>query len=211
MSGNQEFWDGIAKRYAKSPVWNEDAYAHTLERVASYLRPNHRVLELGAGTGTTAIKLAPGVGAICASDLSPEMLKIARTRAEEAGVENLTTAQGSIETAPEGPFDVVMAMNLFHLAEDLEGAMAQVSARLPEGGLFISKTPCLKDATGFKWRAMLLAVPLAQLLRKAPPFVGKLRVSDMDSAVEAAGFEIIETGNFPANPPSHFIVARKRS
>ena len=59
LSKETQFWDRIAPRYAKSPVRDQAAYEHTLDRVAHYLRPEHQVLELGCGTGTTAVHLAP--------------------------------------------------------------------------------------------------------------------------------------------------------
>ena len=211
MADDQTFWDKIADRYAASPVRDPAAYAHTLDRVRAHLRSDHSVLELGAGTGSTAVTLAPEVAAICASDLSPAMLKIAKGRADAAGLVNMTTAVGAVSAAPDGPFDVVLGMNLFHLLPDLDAAFADVAARVCDGGLFISKTPCLWDMTGWKWRLMMLALPVAQLFGKAPSVVQKYAVAQVDQAVEAAGFEIIETGNFPADPPSRFIVARKRS
>lgn len=206
---DQVFWNKLAKRYAASPVRDEAAYEHTLARVRAYLEPDHTVLELGAGTGTTAVKLAPHVKSICASDLSSEMLEIAKERA--AGVENVTVAVGAVEEAPEGPFDVVIAMNLFHLLPDLDAALRAAYQRLPEGGVFISKTPCLKDMKSLKWRLMLRALPLLRLFHKAPSVVRSYSVAEMDEAVARAGFEMVETGIFPADPPSRFIVARKRS
>ena len=57
---------------------------------------------------------------------------------------------------------------------------------------------------------LALALPVMQLFGRAPAVVHQLNVAELETAVEAAGFEIIETGNFPARPTSRFLVARRR-
>jgi len=74
------FWDGIAKHYAASPIKDIASYEFTLQRTRSYLRPQDKVLEIGAGTGSTALLLASSVAHITATDLSAEMIKLARPR-----------------------------------------------------------------------------------------------------------------------------------
>lgn len=210
MSTDRAFWNKIAPRYAKSAIRDEAAYAYTLERVVSHLDRDQQVLELGCGTGTTAIKLAPNVARLTATDLAPAMLEIGKTRAAEAGVGNLEFLAADVLAAPQGPFDVVMGFNLFHLVEDLDEAMAGVAKRLSAGGLFISKTPCLADTpSALKKAVFRVLVPALRWIGKAPRIVNFLRIAKLEQAMEKAGFEIIETGNFPADPPSRFIVARR--
>ena len=205
-----QFWDRIAEKYAKSPVRDEAAYARTLERTRAHLGTSDRVLELGCGTGTTALKLADAVGQMTGTDLAPGMIEIARRRAAEAEAQNVTFDVAPVETLPEGPFDVAMAFNLLHLVRDLDGALAQVHDRLRPGGLFISKTVCLKGAGMPLWMsALLCALPVMKLVGKAPSVVHRFSVTALEDAVTRAGFEIIETGNYPAKPISRFIVARK--
>ena len=211
LSKETQFWDRIAPRYAKSPVRDQAAYEHTLDRVAHYLRPEHQVLELGCGTGTTAVHLAPKAAHVTATDLSSAMIEIGKSRAKEADVQNISFQACAPETAPKGPFDVVMGFNLLHLIPDIDAALTEIAARVPPGGLFISKTPCLAQGGGLGMQLMLaLALPLMQLFGRAPAVVHRLGVTELETAVEAAGFEIIETGNFPARPTSRFLVARRR-
>jgi SAM-dependent methyltransferase len=65
-------------------------------------QPGHTVLELAAGTGDTGLLAAeliePGGTLIC-SDFSPEMLAVARRRAEELGIENVRFKQIDAETS----------------------------------------------------------------------------------------------------------------
>ena len=64
------FWDRIAPKYAKSPVRDQQAYEATLARTRSYLGAEDKVLELGCGTGSTALILADAVAEYTATDLS---------------------------------------------------------------------------------------------------------------------------------------------
>jgi ubiquinone/menaquinone biosynthesis C-methylase UbiE len=65
-------------------------------------QPGHTVLELAAGTGDTGLLAAeliePGGTLIC-SDFSPEMLAVARRRADELGVANVRFKQIDAETS----------------------------------------------------------------------------------------------------------------
>ena len=54
MVSSEAFWDGVADKYAKTPIPDEADYAYTLERVRAHLKPGDRVLEIGCGTGSTA-------------------------------------------------------------------------------------------------------------------------------------------------------------
>ncbi len=213
MIGSESFWDRQAERYAKSPVSDEAAYAFTLERVRDHLRPTDRVLELGCGTGTTALKLADAVAEITASDISGEMVRIGADKAAAEGVENVRFvkgAPGDAALAEGGPYDVVMAFNLLHLVDDLPRALSEIATLVKPGGLFISKTFC-RPGPGegtLEYRFMRVLVPAMQMVGKAP-HVAFMPIATLEAEIEAAGFNILETGNYPARPPRRFVVARR--
>ena len=56
------FWNRVARRYAAMPMRNPDAWEETLARVTARLSPTDRVLELGCGTGSTALPPRPPRG-----------------------------------------------------------------------------------------------------------------------------------------------------
>ena len=84
-ANDARFWDRIARKYAADPIADMAGYERTLERTRHFLQSDHIVFELGCGTGTTALKLAPAVGRILATDVSSEMISIAREKAAGEG------------------------------------------------------------------------------------------------------------------------------
>ena len=208
-----QFWDGVAAKYAKSPISDMDAYTYSLDRTRSYLTPDDRVLEVGCGTGSTALLLAENAGHITASDLSANMIRIAEGKARDQGVANVSFVTADVMDDALGigsePYDVVMALNLLHLLRDLPGTIGRIHGLLKPGGLFISKTICpFGKAMPLKYRFLKLLVPVMQLVGKAP-YVNFMTIETLEDAITAGGFKIIETGNYPASPPSRYVVARK--
>ena len=211
MQDAAQFWDKTARSYAKSPIRDMDSYTHTLNRTRSYLKPSDRVLELGCGTGSTALLLAENVDHITASDLSEKMIQVGRDKASEQGISNVNFLRSDVlgSAIDAGPYDVVMAFNLIHLLENPRAAIARVNQLLEPGGLFISKTVCTPGAgLPFKFKLMLLLLPIMQWLGKAP-FVNFMDIEELEAMVRKEGFEIMEAGNYPAAPPSRYIVAKK--
>lgn len=202
------FWDKLARRYAASPIDKPEAYEATLALVSKYLMPDMRVLEMGCGTGTTALRLAPRVAAWHGTDLSSEMIAIAREKAAAEGAPGVSfsTLGAFGPPAPGAPHDAVLAMNLLHLvAGPLQYIFADLAARVRPGGLVITKTPALTEY-GVLPR---LAVPLMRLFGKAPSHVGFHSIADLDAGARAAGLEILETANQPEGKPKRVIVARR--
>lgn len=213
MIQHAAFWDKAAPKYAKSQIADQAAYEHTLGRTRTYLNVNDSVLELGCGTGSTALLLAPDVKHITAFDISTGMLNIAKEKAAQAGVDNLSFQVGA-DVPTQGQYDVVMGYSLFHLVPDMEKRFSQIYELLPKGGYFISKTVCLEDLGAgiggrLKSLAIRIAIPVMQRFGKAP-YVRCFTAKELEYAVTAAGFAIIESGNHPKGPPpARYIVARK--
>ena len=55
------FWDRYARKYAAHAIKDMAGYQRTVERTRHYLKKTDRVIEIGCGTGTTALTLAPSV------------------------------------------------------------------------------------------------------------------------------------------------------
>ncbi|KAH8896326.1 UbiE/COQ5 family methyltransferase [Thozetella sp. PMI_491] len=210
------FWDKASGKYSKSPIADQAGYERTLDKTRHLLSPDASVLELGCGTGGTAMHLASGVRCYLGTDISPKMIEIANSKnvADEmipalefrtATAESLAV-DAETETAP--PFDAVLAFNYLHLVRDLPGTLRSINKLLVPDGLFISKTPCVRDM-----KVGLIFLPLLPLMRfiGLAPFVTVFSAEEVRKQIEAADFEIVAmeyhaTGNPDTRP---YIVAKK--
>lgn len=200
------FWDCRAAAYAKKPVPDAEAYERTLERVRAYLTPNDRVLELGCGTGTTALKLARSAREILATDYSAEMIGIATAKARVAEVTHVRFQQCTAVDSTLGAesFDVVMAMNLLHLLDDLPARLQRIRELVRPRGLFISKTPCIGDQSF----ALRMLIPVMRVTGLAP-YVNFVTEHSLRAEITSLGFDVQEAGMYPEKSRNLFIVARK--
>ena len=223
LSTSARFWDRMARKYASSAISDMPGYERTLQRVQHRLHATDRVLELGCGTATTAIRLASTTAHYTAADLSPAMVGIARQKLESAPPDvqrmlHLVVADADAHLpAPAHPstsksdsgWDVVLAFNLLHLVPDLDHTLTQVVRHLRPGGLFISKTPCIAHMNPL---VPHVALPLMRLLRLAPP-LKVLKEDDLLTAIERSGLTIdsVEHHATPGRGRDWrpFIVARK--
>ncbi len=199
---NRKFWNRVAERYAARPLKNVAAYEAMLADVAARLKPTDRVLEIGCGTGGTAIRLAPGVAQYTATDFSSEMVRIARAK-PAAGMVTFRVADAA-SAFEGGPFDVICAFNVLHLVEDLPDTLARIHANLKPGGLLICKTWCFADLR--LWVRLLF--PILRMIGLFP-FATALDEAQLRQALRDAGFDIEVTrvfGDYSQNP---YMVARR--
>lgn len=164
MTNLATFWNKIATKYAQDPVLDEAAYNFTCERSISYLQPGFRALEIGCGTGPTAIRLRPHVSAFEATDISPAMIDIAQGPQAGAAPDHQVTfrvASAPDSFADDTSYDAVFAHSLLHLIPDPEALFTRVAKAVPAGGYFISKTPCLgARGMALQGAAMRVMIPL---------------------------------------------------
>lgn len=205
MAQAVRFWDRHAEGYAKRPVADEASYEKKLAKTREYLRPEMEVLEFGCGTGSTAIAHAPYVKHIWATDISPEMIAIAKRKAAAANVENVTFEAVTIEdqAVADGSQDVVMGHSILHLLEDKDAVIADACRMLKPGGVFVTSTPCLAD--GYKWLKPI--IPLGHFLGLLPR-VWFFSRQEFEASITAAGFEIDYNWQ-PAKGKAVFIIAKK--
>ncbi len=201
----KKFWDKRAERYSERPVADEATYQKKLEITREYLNPESQVLELGCGTGSTAISHAPYAKHVVATDISLEMIEIARGRARENNVDNVTFERSSVDefAAASESFDVVLGLNLLHLLEDKDAAIEKIYKMLRPGGVFVSSTACITDMMPL----FRLIAPLGAFFRLFPP-VDVFSATELTRALTSAGFEI-EHEWLPTKNAAIFIVARK--
>ncbi|WP_158541503.1 class I SAM-dependent methyltransferase [Pelagibacterium lacus] len=199
------FWNGIAGKYARSPVKDQASYSRTLDATLALTGPDSLVYEMGCGTGSTALHLARHVARVVATDVSDEMIRIARGKA--VGVDNVEFRVESAEDVGlAGAFDLAVCFNTLHLIADRQAAIQKIHKALKTGGHFVSKTPCLGSIS-------LILAPIIGVMAALgqAPRVYFFSQDELIRSIEAAGFEIVSVEGHDAKRPQArpFIVARK--
>lgn len=201
----EKFWNRVALRYASQPVSDETAYQQKLQITQSYFKPEMRVLEIGCGTGSTAIAHAPYVNHIHATDISPAMLEIAQAKAEQEHIKNIRfECMGVDELAiPEQSLDAVLGMSILHLLENKEETITKVFKMLKPGGVFVTSTACIGDSMRF-FKAV---APIGRFLGLMP-LVKVFSSTELVESLTDAGF-VIDHYWKPDKGMAVFIVAKK--
>lgn len=205
MAPSPKFWDKVAEKYSKQPVADEAAYQKKLAVTREYFRPEMGVLELGCGTGSTAIAHAPYVNHIHATDISTKMLAIAREKAAAQNIDNVTFEHSTVEgfNGANETFDAVLALSLLHLLESKEAAIAKVRRMLKPGGLFITSTVCIGDTMSF----FKVIAPIGKFFGFFP-LVKVFTKQELLNSLTEGGFQIDYQWQ-PEKGKSVFIVAKK--
>jgi ubiquinone/menaquinone biosynthesis C-methylase UbiE len=201
------FWNGIAEKYAAQAVANLPAFERKKAITREHLRPDSNVLELGCGTGTLALEMAPRAGHIEALDISAEMLRIADQKREAQGIANVTFRQATLDGShPYRPetFDSVWAYSILHLVPDRGRVLAALFELLKPGGVLIASSVCLGDG----WVPYGPIIGVMRWFGKAPS-VQIYRRETLFRELREAGFVEATERDVGAEKTVAFVVASK--
>lgn len=203
------FWDRNSRKYAREPIADPAGYERSLQRTLELLKSKDRVLELGCGTGSTALLLATSVQTYLATDISSGMIEIANEKLSTTNAPSLSFRVSSAEdaTLDTGQFDAVLGFNYLHLVRDVPGTLSRVHELLKPGGLFVSKTPCLGDMNPLLGKVLL---PAMRAIGKAP-HVNVMKQVGLCQRLEFAKFDVLlmEDHSTRGNVRRPYVVARK--
>ena len=145
MTRAQSTMDFTELKVRQRAMWalgDYDRVAHGIQAVADHvvrsagIRAGERVLDIACGTGNTAIMARARGAQVAGLDLTPELLAVARTRARDAGYEDIAWKEGDAAALPydDASFDVVVSSCGLMFAPDQERVADEVARVTRPGG-----------------------------------------------------------------------------
>ena len=164
-AGGERFQSGADKyaAYLETPegrLRSDLAFANLEDFLPLQAKDSLHALDVGCGTGTTAVRLARLGIHVTLLDSSAEMLDMAQRAAREAGVTEQTTwKQGdAAELAslfPAGSFDVILCHNVLEFVEDPDSLLRDAARALRDSSAVLSVL--VRNQAGEVLKAALLA------------------------------------------------------
>jgi ubiquinone/menaquinone biosynthesis C-methylase UbiE len=140
------FWDRIGKR--------------TIDRLA--LSNGAKILDVGCGTGASALPAAEAVGAkgsVIGVDLSARLLERARTKAKARDIPNIEFRVADMTSLgyPNGHFDAVVSVFSIFFIPDMEGLVRELWRMVRPGGKLAVTTwgPRIFEPAYARWQTAL--------------------------------------------------------
>ena len=184
----RSFYDKAGESVEKN-WWKRKYYDGWIaDFLASRVMPNSRILDLGCGTGHLLASLSPsrGVGI----DLSPKMIEIAKRN--HPGLEFHVGDAKDLDEI-EGPFDYILAINLFQEASDII-AILEAAQRISE-----PSTQIVVITTNDFWRFLYPMLEALGLKQRNLQF-NWLDETEVAIFLRATGFEVVWSGRMMPFP-----------
>ena len=195
----QHIYSKRASKYDKT--WHVQ-HAADFVRWAS-LRPGQHLLDLACGTGLVAIPAAAAVGpsgSVTAIDITPEMLDVARGKAEQQPGLRITFVQHDItqlsDLQLQAKYDAITCASAIPLLEDPGLAIKHWTTFLKPGGLLVVDVPTERSQLpGLIFEIAAAGVgaplPLGRLWIRGPESLEQLLVAaglEVESSFVADGY-----------------------
>jgi ubiquinone/menaquinone biosynthesis C-methylase UbiE len=167
-----------------------------LARMADCVEDGQRVLDIGCGTGSLALRCAERAADVVGIDISPQMLDVARHKvaaaAQESRVELREISAVDLDEAfPDGHFDVVTSSLVFsELSEDEQRFVLRESRRLlRRGGLLLVADEITPRPWPLRLLNILLRLPLVTVTYLLTQTTTRA-VAGLEEKIARAGFTI---------------------
>lgn len=138
-----EYYDAIYRKRAERVRMEIDFVEEIFKNDAK--REVKRILDLACGTGIPTLELAERGYDVIGLDLHEEMLKVARRKAEERGLDVEFFQGDALEITFENEFDAItmfFSSIMYFDEENLKKLFNGVVKALRPGGVFIADFPC---------------------------------------------------------------------
>ena len=172
---------------------------------AAHWQPGARVLDVACGSGFPALAAAAAVrpgGTVVATDISPEMLAVAASRAKRDALDNIEFVEMDAEqlTFGDGEFDAVMNVYGLMFSPDPSRAIAEARRILKPGGHFSAVTWDEPSRSPFFSVIIPVAVPFLSIQPPVAGAPGPWRLSsatELEALLREAGFSDARVDRVP--------------
>jgi ubiquinone/menaquinone biosynthesis C-methylase UbiE len=155
--GERQKWDSVANGWQKWWKTIERGGRKLSERLIELaeIKPGSKVVDISTGIGEPAISAASQTGKfgyILATDISPQMLSIAKQRATSLGLENMIEfKEGDTETIdlPSSTFNAALCRAGLMFLPNLDAGLSNIYQSLIEGGHFAAAVWASSEKVSF--------------------------------------------------------------
>lgn len=187
----------VSRDYDKIMSPAAPAYDMIVRRIARHASAAESVLDVGTGPGYLLPRLADVYisAKITGLDVGPEMLNLARKRAEAAGLtDRVSVVEGSAYEMPfpDASFDLVVATSAIHMLDDLPCFVGEARRVLKSGGSLVVidqrrdvALPVYAVAWGSTWTLRVLGKDIDGM---GPVIDACYTKSEVEAALAGAGF-----------------------
>lgn len=185
----RQSWDSVAnnwKKWWKTIERGAEKVSRRLIELAE-IKPGSRVLDIATGIGEPALTAAKQVGNnghILATDISPQMLSVAKQRATSLGLQNVIEfKEGDAETIDlqSSTFDAALCRFGLMFLPDLKAGLSNIYRLLIKGGHFAAAVWALPDQDTLITTTMNIVMKETNSLPPPPGAPGPFSLSDENS------------------------------
>jgi len=186
------------------------AYQRSVAKACAVLSSRDRVVEIGCGTGIVTLGVAPCVACVTGTDIAPEMIEVAREKAQQRGLENVhfRVSDGYGLPFDDASFDAVLLFNTLHVVKEPGALLREAHRLLRPSGYLVSATDCYAEPVPLPIQLKLLLQDLLKALRVIP-FLSSFTVDDLRRLFECASFEVVETDILHPAPVNAYVLGRR--
>jgi ubiquinone/menaquinone biosynthesis C-methylase UbiE len=208
----RSLWDKQASGYDKRNLSvYQKAYDLSIQKIRAVLSPEQEVLEIGCGTGIISLGIAPFVKSVVATDISPEMISVAKSKAESLSITNVEfrVCDGYSLPYDSQAFDVVLLFNLLHFVKEPAALLHEAHRLLRPSGHLVSATDCYAEPVPLPLRIGLGVQKLLNWIGFIP-FMWYYEKEDIHQLFEQCSFAGVETDVLHRTPVNYYLLARKK-